>query len=1161
MATTNTPDLLTGAGRASDIINIGSGKFVALYSDTGADTINAIVGQVNASDGAITYGAPIALPSADADARSSIAYDSTNDRIAIAYPGNLNHLFVVVGVVSGLSITFGSGVEIYGTRGSNVFKIAFDEASGKLITVHSDTVDDLIDAYVGEVSGLSSTWGTAIPILSSLTLGLFGQNDLVIDTTGDGRVLFIAESITNIEFAAATIGAGNTLTLGTALTASENISEFALTRTSSANKFVLSMTDGSDSVYAQQVNITSNNIDSLGPSTLITNLSANYRSHDYDETNDLFVFAHKQTVVTPTVFGSLKSKSAILNGSGFTVTPEATDEGERLLETTANVRVGGVAANVQSSWHVVIYDNQSNQDVFIMSYLLGSVPQPDPECNMKPTKLVVKTPALPGQPGFSGQPYIPAYCVEVPCPEGTKTTVPVGTGTYEWICVEYQGPDESFNIGTGEFIEICNFTYAGEQDPDGPTMAIDHGYLDDRDCTGQECFPEQPYMPPIPGVPPTPAELAVEYDLGWNYTIDIDSGRNLAVSISLENVKKGTAGVAVGVSTLVNSVLEGIGKYVVFMLFEGNLFSIFKKGVRVYGAIARDDADVFTLSRYEGAIAVLRNDIVIWIEDDIFPYDGFAFFSANIYKALDSFCITEGMVADSVFIGTGGAEFELPPFDVIGGLYSEADFKLPAFQVDAVAYNHGGADITLNAFFAIGADRPMGWGMPELPRFAAEGFSFGTDIAYGQVELPGFSAFSGSGPQADAVVKLPAFQADGGGDFAIPVAVGADVAIAGLLSAALGKTGSIGGADVSLGAFDAVGADRDIYGEVDIELPAMWGIAGQLPAYDGILNGFMEGLEVVDFYGTALPLNSLYGLLPTLAGGLKSGAVLDVSLGGLEAASLQGTLDVVARFDITLPQLDMVSSATTWAIGEASGVLGDPLDGELYGGCALSGDLVGLDGDLTGVTGAVASIDGSMQGLQGLITATSEVFGVLDGTMGGLEALWGILDGEIVGLEGELIEQPLPVSEYVAWVMNLVHRGVTRYPGYPFDFIVRWRGQHYLANSTGLFLYGGDKDSGAKIDAAFALPPSDYGSVQEKRVPRLYLKGRTTGQLNVAVAMDEGDQHQGLADGKSGVDYRRWKLPRGIKGHLVSFEVSNTDGADFEVEQVDALIHLTERKI
>jgi hypothetical protein len=39
------------------------------------------------------------------------------------------------------------------------------------------------------------------------------------------------------------------------------------------------------------------------------------------------------------------------------------------------------------------------------------------------------------------------------------------------------------------------------------------------------------------------------------------------------------------------------------------------------------------------------------------------------------------------------------------------------------------------------------------------------------------------------------------------------------------------------------------------------------------------------------------------------------------------------------------------------------------------------------------------------------------------------------------------------------------------------------------------------------------------------------------------------------------KLPRGVKGNHLEFEVSNVDGADFEIESVDLLVHLTGRKL
>jgi hypothetical protein len=46
-----------------------------------------------------------------------------------------------------------------------------------------------------------------------------------------------------------------------------------------------------------------------------------------------------------------------------------------------------------------------------------------------------------------------------------------------------------------------------------------------------------------------------------------------------------------------------------------------------------------------------------------------------------------------------------------------------------------------------------------------------------------------------------------------------------------------------------------------------------------------------------------------------------------------------------------------------------------------------------------------------------------------------------------------------------------------------------------------------------------------------------------------------------GVNYWRAKMGRGGKGHHAQIAVDNVDGADFEVEQVDALIKVLGRKI
>lgn len=67
--------------------------------------------------------------------------------------------------------------------------------------------------------------------------------------------------------------------------------------------------------------------------------------------------------------------------------------------------------------------------------------------------------------------------------------------------------------------------------------------------------------------------------------------------------------------------------------------------------------------------------------------------------------------------------------------------------------------------------------------------------------------------------------------------------------------------------------------------------------------------------------------------------------------------------------------------------------------------------------------------------------------------------------------------------------------------------------------------------------------------------------MKIGVSYDDGDEYQSEIDGRAGVSYWRAKLPRGDRGHNVALSVENVNGSDFEINGLDALIHVTGRKV
>jgi sugar lactone lactonase YvrE len=175
-----------------------------------ADLLPAGGGQNNTdfvADGNVSAGAPVILTAAGkaaAIAESSVteaagsattfasvsvnglaaAYDTANDKVVVFY-SDADDAFgkgkVVIGTVSGTSISFGSPVTVTGNRAADQ-SVVFDPDSGNVVLFYQDTDNSYYGtAIVGTVSGTSISFGSAVVFSSSSN----NYNSAVYDTSTD----------------------------------------------------------------------------------------------------------------------------------------------------------------------------------------------------------------------------------------------------------------------------------------------------------------------------------------------------------------------------------------------------------------------------------------------------------------------------------------------------------------------------------------------------------------------------------------------------------------------------------------------------------------------------------------------------------------------------------------------------------------------------------------------------------------------------------------------------------------------------------------------------------------------------------------------------------------------------------------------------------------
>jgi hypothetical protein len=138
-------------------------------------------------------------------------------------------------------------------------------------------------------------------------------------------------------------------------------------------------------------------------------------------------------------------------------------------------------------------------------------------------------------------------------------------------------------------------------------------------------------------------------------------------------------------------------------------------------------------------------------------------------------------------------------------------------------------------------------------------------------------------------------------------------------------------------------------------------------------------------------------------------------------------------------------------------------------------------------------------------------------------------------------------------VMHTETMGLTTYSNFPFNSFAAFNGVYLGAGDAGLFVLSGDTDNGALIQSAARVGITDFATSYLKRVDRVYVGYRTTGDLVLRIFTDEVTQRDYLlrATGDAGLHGNHVRLGKGLDARYWQFEVRNRAGADFELNMIE----------
>ena len=364
-----------------------NGKVVIAYQDEGNSLYGtAIVGTVSGTS--ISFGSAVVFESAESSFISAV-YDSTNQKVVISYRdhGNSSYGTAIVGTVSGTSISFGSPF-IFNSGTSWYMSTAYDSTNDKVVIAYQD----VSNSSYGTAAVFGNTGFTLPQLGSPTTFNTAGSQHIVSTYDPSNQKVVIAYSdYGNSNYGTAIVGtvSGTSISFGTPVVFNSGSSPWpGIAYNSTTNQIVISYRDGANSNYGTAiVGTVSGTSISFGSETVYNTADSRYNAIAYDSSNDKVVIAFRDytsslqygRAIVGTISGtsiSFGSKVSV-NTNGITsnlslvydpsnqkVVVAYQDHGNSYQGT---VRVGTVSGTSISFGTPVIFDGSAS-DTITMAY-------------------------------------------------------------------------------------------------------------------------------------------------------------------------------------------------------------------------------------------------------------------------------------------------------------------------------------------------------------------------------------------------------------------------------------------------------------------------------------------------------------------------------------------------------------------------------------------------------------------------------------------------------------------------------------------------------------------------------------------------------------------------------------------------------------------------
>lgn len=146
------------------------------------------------------------------------------------------------------------------------------------------------------------------------------------------------------------------------------------------------------------------------------------------------------------------------------------------------------------------------------------------------------------------------------------------------------------------------------------------------------------------------------------------------------------------------------------------------------------------------------------------------------------------------------------------------------------------------------------------------------------------------------------------------------------------------------------------------------------------------------------------------------------------------------------------------------------------------------------------------------------------------------------------------------WAYNLNTGAGSFYEGFRFNSFALIDGEYYGANEAGIFRLGGDADDSAPIDMTITLGTSNLGSSRVKRVPAAYVGAQSDQPLVLTCRVEGLEYSYTFSRATATMAPAKVQIGKGLAGVYWQLEMSNTAGADAEIDALELLVAHSDRR-